>query len=241
MAYPGRAGSRAACTTTRTTRWTSVRLGRLAERIAIRWEGEEGATRTLTYRELYAATNRLAHALRARGRGQRRPRGHLPADDPRDGYRGAGLCQARRDLHPHLLRLRRARGRLAAGRLRGQGADHRRRFLSPGQARADEGGRRRGRSPQPPACCTWWWCGAPATRRPGRRGATCGGTTSRRAQPEAFETERTSAEDPYMIIYTSGTTGRPKGASMSTPASRSRARRIWPTASTCRPTTRCSG
>ena len=31
-------------------------------------------------------------------------------------------------------------------------------------------------------------------------------------QPEACETERTSAEDPLMIIYTSGTTGRPKGA-----------------------------
>jgi acetyl-CoA synthetase len=31
-------------------------------------------------------------------------------------------------------------------------------------------------------------------------------------RPEHYETERTSAEDPYMIIYTSGTTGRPKGA-----------------------------
>jgi len=31
-------------------------------------------------------------------------------------------------------------------------------------------------------------------------------------QPERFETLRTDAEDPLMIIYTSGTTGRPKGA-----------------------------
>ena len=31
-------------------------------------------------------------------------------------------------------------------------------------------------------------------------------------QPAERETERTDAEDPFMIIYTSGTTGRPKGA-----------------------------
>jgi acetyl-CoA synthetase len=31
-------------------------------------------------------------------------------------------------------------------------------------------------------------------------------------QPTERATERTNAEDPYMIIYTSGTTGRPKGA-----------------------------
>jgi acetyl-CoA synthetase len=31
-------------------------------------------------------------------------------------------------------------------------------------------------------------------------------------QPDVIETERTAADDPYMIIYTSGTTGRPKGA-----------------------------
>ncbi|MDF2630722.1 MAG: Acetate--CoA ligase [Symbiobacteriaceae bacterium] len=31
-------------------------------------------------------------------------------------------------------------------------------------------------------------------------------------QPQAFETARLDPEDPFMIIYTSGTTGRPKGA-----------------------------
>ena len=34
----------------------------------------------------------------------------------------------------------------------------------------------------------------------------------RRTRRAPYETERTDAEDPYMLIYTSGTTGRPKGA-----------------------------
>lgn len=42
-------------------------LPRLAEKIAIRYEGEEGIIRTFTYRELYAHTNRLANALRRLG------------------------------------------------------------------------------------------------------------------------------------------------------------------------------
>ncbi len=50
----------------------------------------------------------------------------------------------------------------------------------------------------------------------GRRGAQASG---RRvwwhellaAQPDTCPTERTLAEDPYMVIYTSGTTGRPRG------------------------------
>ncbi|MBX6377330.1 MAG: AMP-binding protein, partial [Clostridia bacterium] len=43
-----------------------VRDGR-GEQTAIVWEGEEGAVRRLTYREVLALTNRLADALRALG------------------------------------------------------------------------------------------------------------------------------------------------------------------------------
>ena len=35
--------------------------------VAVKWEGEEGATRTLTYGELYREVNKLAHALRKLG------------------------------------------------------------------------------------------------------------------------------------------------------------------------------
>src|SRR5262249_4538832 len=36
-------------------------------RVAIRWEGEEGATRVMTYGELYREVNRLANGLRQLG------------------------------------------------------------------------------------------------------------------------------------------------------------------------------
>ena len=39
------------------------------QRVAIRWEGEEGATRELSYGELYREVNRAANALRALGLG----------------------------------------------------------------------------------------------------------------------------------------------------------------------------
>ncbi|MGD9144946.1 MAG: acetyl-coenzyme A synthetase N-terminal domain-containing protein, partial [Anaerolineae bacterium] len=39
-------------------------------RVAVRWEGEEGAVRLLTYRDLYRQVNRLASALRDAGLGK---------------------------------------------------------------------------------------------------------------------------------------------------------------------------
>ncbi len=39
----------------------------VAERVALRWEGEEGTVRTFTYRELYREVNRVAAALREAG------------------------------------------------------------------------------------------------------------------------------------------------------------------------------
>ena len=40
------------------------------DRPAVVWEGEEGTTRTLTYAELRALTDRIAHGLAARGVGE---------------------------------------------------------------------------------------------------------------------------------------------------------------------------
>src|SRR5207248_3226369 len=45
-------------------RWAE---GETRERIAIRWEGDDGATRALTYEELSAIVSRLAGGLRALG------------------------------------------------------------------------------------------------------------------------------------------------------------------------------
>ena len=39
-------------------------------RVAVRWEGEEGTVRLLTYRDLYLEVNRVASALRAAGLGK---------------------------------------------------------------------------------------------------------------------------------------------------------------------------
>ena len=39
------------------------------DHIALRWEGEEGLTRTLTYADLHAEVNRCANALRSLGLG----------------------------------------------------------------------------------------------------------------------------------------------------------------------------
>src|SRR5947208_2306919 len=41
--------------------------GAAGDKAAVLWEGEEGATRTLTYAELYAESNRLASALQGQG------------------------------------------------------------------------------------------------------------------------------------------------------------------------------
>ena len=41
-----------------------------SDRLAVVWEGEEGDTRTLTYRELYEQVNKVANALRSLGLGK---------------------------------------------------------------------------------------------------------------------------------------------------------------------------
>ena len=53
----------------------------VARREAIRWEGENGETRTLTYEELNHEVCRLANALRALGHGEGRCGGAFHAHD----------------------------------------------------------------------------------------------------------------------------------------------------------------
>ena len=114
---------------------------------AIVWEGEEGATRTWTYRQLRAEADGLARLLEHRGVAAGDTVGHLPADAPGDGRRGDGGRQARRGVRPGVLRVRRRGGPRAPRGRRRQGADHRRRLPPTRQAGADardgaRGGRR---------------------------------------------------------------------------------------------------
>ncbi len=96
-----------------------------------RWSGRGRTARCATSpaAQLRWAVDRAARAMAGAGRRARRSGGHLPADDPRGGDRGPRRRQARRDLHPDLLRLRRRCGGQPPRRLRGQAARHRRRLL----------------------------------------------------------------------------------------------------------------
>ena len=104
-------------------------------RVAIRWEGEEGTVRLLTYRDLYREVNRVAVGAAGRRAGQGRRHRPLHADGARDRHRLAGHRQDRRGHPAPLLRLWPGRRRHAPGRRRGQGAVHRRRACS-GAARS---------------------------------------------------------------------------------------------------------
>ena len=66
-ARPGRNGSPAAASTTSPTPSTGMLTDAEGDRTALIWEGDDGAVRRLTFRELQAETNRLANALRELG------------------------------------------------------------------------------------------------------------------------------------------------------------------------------
>ena len=178
---------------------------------ALRWEGEEGTTRVLTYRELAQEVNKAANALRELGCGRGDAIGLFMPMVPEIAIALLAIARIGGIIVP-----------LFSGY--GQGAVASR--LQDANAIAlitADGFYRRGqeialkpiadaaltdvpsvrhmivvRRTGTPVHCTpgrdhWWHDLAPI-------------------QPEQAAIERTSAEDPVMIIYTSGTTGRPKGA-----------------------------
>lgn len=181
------------------------------DRIAIRWEGEEGATRTLTYAETLAEVNRLAGGLRALGvvRGDRvgifMP---MTADTAIatlacsrvgaiyvpcfSGYGPEAVATRLRDAEAKVL-------------ITADGF-HRRGKIVPMKETADAAvaaspmvetvivTRRVGHAVPWTAGRDRWWEDVVA------------------GQPDHLPAVETSADDPFMIIYTSGTTGRPKGA-----------------------------
>jgi acetyl-CoA synthetase len=180
-------------------------------RLAIRWEGEAGDTRQLTYRELFDAVNRVAAALRAAGIGKGDAVGLFMPMVPEIVI--ALLAVAK--IGAVILPLFSGFGPAAiASRL--ADADAKAVF-------ADDGQFRRGKAlmmkpvldealadvPTVQTVIVYTRAGLDVPMTPGRDTRW---NDFIAGQPADTPTERTSAEDLLMIIYTSGTTGRPKGA-----------------------------
>ena len=182
-------------------------------RAAIRWEGEEGATRVLTYRDVYREVNRLANGLRALGLGKGDVIGLYMPMCPEiaiallaivkiggivlplfSGY-GAGAITTR------LVDA-------GATALFTADAVYRRGQIVRMKPTADEAIAEAGERATIKHVIVFHRAGIEVPMHAGRDLDW----NEIVDQPPLAETERTNAEDPMMVIYTSGTTGRPKGA-----------------------------
>ncbi|HEY1266812.1 MAG TPA: AMP-binding protein [Candidatus Binatia bacterium] len=183
-----------------------------ARREAVRWEGEDGEIRVLTYEELNREVSRLTNALRALGM----KRGDVAALFMPMLPETVAALFAVAKLGGIALPLFSGYGAAAvAGRLRDAGA----RFLL-----TVDGFNRRGRRVLLQPVADEAAAAAPALERVlvlERLGFDASSLSSFREirwreetarHSDRAETERTEAEDALMLIYTSGTTGRPKGA-----------------------------
>ncbi len=187
--------------------------GSTAAKEAVVWEGTDGATRALTYRELWEETNRLAGALAALGVGRGDRVGifmpmlaetaiatlavsklgaiYIPIFS---GYGAESVATRLRDAGAKVL-------------ITADGANRRGKFV-PLKATADEAVAGV-EAIEHVVVCRRTGGALDVAMRPGRDHWWDEIVVG---QPAERETARTAAEDPFMIIYTSGTTGRPKGA-----------------------------
>lgn len=181
------------------------------ERTAFIWEGEEGESRAVSYRELYEQVNQAANALRELGLGKGDAVGIFMPMTPEIVVALLAIAK----IGGVILPLFSGYGvRAVVTRL--EDADARALFTADGFYRrgevvemkpiADEAAaqvptlrhlivlQRAGNAVEMQSGRDHWW----HDLIPGQSGEA--------------ETERLSAEDTLMVIYTSGTTGRPKGA-----------------------------
>ncbi|MDP1779939.1 MAG: AMP-binding protein, partial [Anaerolineales bacterium] len=181
------------------------------QRSAVIFEGEEGGTKSLTYKELYKEVNKTANALRSLGLGKGDAIGIFMPMTPEIVIALLAIAKIGGIILPLF-------SGYGAGAIvsRLTDADAKALFAADGAFRrgkavemksiADEAAeqvstlkhmivlRRTGQDIKMKEERDHWWHDLIAP------------------QPDTASTEITSAEDPLMIIYTSGTTGKPKGA-----------------------------
>jgi len=180
-------------------------------KLALIWEGEDGACRKYSYWELWAETNRLANALRGLGIGKGDRVGIFMPMIPE-------VCIA--SLACSKI------GAIYTPIFSGYAAPAIAARLNDCEAKAlitADGFYRRGSVVRMKEAADEAVAQAPSVehlivcRRMGREVAWQGGrdvwwNEIVASQPRICVTEQTDPEDPFMVIYTSGTTGRPKGA-----------------------------
>ncbi len=185
-------------------------LPQLHEKIAIRYEGEEGTLRTLTYGELFAETNRFANALRRLGIGKGDRVGIYMSFTPECAIATLAVSRI---------------GAIYIPIFSGFGASAVASRLGDGEAVAlvtADGFPRRGQSVSMKETADEALRTVPSVKHVivhRRQGRSVPWTSGRdhwwedvvAREPRECPLEPTDAEDPFMIIYTSGTTGRPKG------------------------------
>ncbi len=175
------------------------------------WEGDDGATRQLTYRELWEQTNQLAGALAALGVGKGDRVGIFMPMLPETAIATFAVSKLGAIYIPIFSGYG---AESVATRLRDAGAK---------TLITVDGFYRRGKIVPLKETADAAVAGVDSLesvivfRRTGADGSLDSGPRSlvardRPGSATERETERTDAEDPFMIIYTSGTTGRPKGA-----------------------------
>jgi acetyl-CoA synthetase len=182
-----------------------------ADRPALHWEGEEGATRSLTYRELHALTNRCANGLRSLGL--------APGD--RVGL-FMPMCPELVAVFFAVVRV----GGVVLPLFSGYGVDAVRARLQDAEARflvTADGFWRRGQRVGMRQTADAAVAACPNVERVivvprlGDEALPAGGRHLAwpdlvGPQSDQCVAERTAADATLMLLYTSGTTGRPKGA-----------------------------